>query len=261
MPQQRRHKSRRRARGRFPGLYKAVSAVLILAAVVVAFAIFFRVGDVQVIGNVRYTAQEIIDVTGVKNGDNLFTIDRAKLAREIQNRLPYVKTVSIRRALPDGLVISVTEGQAVAAVGQEGGWWLVDSAGKLLEQTSTPGGHATITGISPLAPAAGTSLATSEEQRPRLALLREVLEGLEANGLLDKLGSVDLSEEYQVTLVYDSRFTVQLSTALVSSNPNETAMSYWLRRFAAAKDNPRVIPDQRYRVEISDNERLHFILE
>ena len=261
MPQERRHKSRRRSRGRFPGLYKAVSAVLIIAAVVVACAVFFRVGDIQVIGNVRYTAQEIIDVTGVENGDNLFTIDRAKLAREIQNRLPYVKTVSIRRALPDGLVITVTEGQAVAAIGQEGRWWLLDSAGKLLEVTSTPGGHATITGISPLAPAVGTNLATAEEQRPRLALLRELLEGLESNGLLDKLDSVDLSEEYQVTLGYDGRFTVRLSTALISPNPNETAMSYWLRRFAAAKDNERVIPDQRYRVDISDNETLHFILE
>lgn len=261
MPQQRRHKTKRRSRGRFPGLYKAVSAVLIIAAVVVACAVFFRVGDIQVIGNHRYTAQEIIDVTGVKDGDNLFTIDRSKLAREIQSRLPYVKTVSIRRALPDGLVITVTEGQAVAAVGQEGRWWLVDSAGKLLEVASTPGGHATVRGISPLAPAAGTSLATSEEERPRLALLRELLAALEDNSLLDKLDSVDLSEDYRVTFGYDGRFTVQLSTSLTSPNPHETGMSYWLRRFAAAKDNSRVVPNQRYRVDISDNETLHFILE
>ena len=261
MPQQRRHESRRRSRRQFPGLYKAVSAVIILAAVVVACALFFRVSDIQVIGNVRYTAQEIIDVTGVKNGDNLFTVDRSRLAREIQNRLPYIKTVSVRRALPDGLVITVTEGQAVAAIEQDGRWWLMDSAGKLLEMTSSPSGYAAITGISPLAPAAGTNLATSEEQRPRLTLLRELLEALEDNGLLDKLNSVDLSQEYQITLTYDRRFTVQLSTALASPNPNETAMSYWLRRFAVAKDNPRVIPDQHYRVDISDNERLHFILE
>lgn len=261
MPQQRRHKSRRRPRGRFPGLYKAVSAVLIIAAVVVACAVFFRVGDIQVTGNARYTAQEIIDVTGVREGDNLFAIDRAKLAREIQNRLPYIQTVSVRRALPDGLVISVTEGKAVAAIAHEGRWWLMDAKGKLLEVAASPGTYATITGLEPLAPAAGTSLAAAEEQKPRLRQFRELLEGLENNRLLDKLNSVDLSEEYQITFVYDQRFTVRLSTALSSPNPHETGTGYWLHRFAAAVNDPGVAPNQRYQVEISDNKTLHFIPE
>lgn len=261
MPQQRRHKTKRRSRGRFPGLYKAVSAVLIIAAVVAACAVFFRVGKVQVIGNHRYTAQEIIDVTGIENGDNLFLLDRAKLAREIQNRLPYVQTVSIRRALPDGVVITVTEGEAVAAIAHEGRWWLMDSAGKLLEAAASPGDHATVTGLSPLAPAAGTNLATDQEQRPRLTQLRELLEALDKNRLLDKLDSVDLSEDYRITFVYDGRFTVQVSTALESPNRNETPLGYWLRRFAAGMEDPSVSPNQHYRVEISDNQTLHFIPE
>lgn len=261
MPQQRRHKTRRRTRGRFPGLYKAVSAVLILAAVVAACAVFFRVGEIQVTGNSRYTAQEIIDVTGIQYGDNLFMLDRAKLARELRSRLPYIRTVSIRRALPDGVVISVTEGQAVAAVAHEGRWWLMDSAGKLLESVPTAGDHATITGISPLAPAAGTSLATAQEQRPRLERLRELLSALEKNRLLDKLDSVDLSKDHQIVLGYDGRFTVELSVALESPAPGETGLSYWLRRFAAAMNDPGVSPNQHYRVDISDNQTLHFIPE
>lgn len=261
MPQQRRHKTKRRPRGRFPGLYKAVSAVLIVAAVVAACAVFFRVGEIQVVGNHRYTAQEIIDVTGIQNGDNLFTLDRAKLAREIQNRLPYVQTVSIRRVLPDGVVISVTEGQAVAAISHEGRWWLMDSAGKLLEAVASPGDYATVTGISPLAPAAGTNLATDQEQRPRLTRLRELLEALEKNRLLEGLDSVDLSEDYRITFVYDGRFTVQISTALESPNQNETPLSYWLHRFAAGVQNPGVSSNQHYRVDISDNQTLHFIPE
>lgn len=261
MPQQRRHKSRRRTRGRFPGLYKAVSAVLILAAVVAACAVFFRVGDIQVMGNARYTAEEIIDVTGIEYGDNLFTIDRAKLAREIRSRLPYVKTVSIRRALPDGLVISVTEGKAVAAVAHEGRWWLMDSAGKLLEVVSNPGSYATVTGISPLAPAAGTDLATNQEQRSRLTQLRELLTALEKYHLLDKLDSIDLSDDYRVILGYDGRFTVELSAALESPSHKETAFSYWLHRFEAALNDPGIASNQRYRVDISDNKTLHFIPE
>lgn len=255
MPQQRRHKSRRRTRGRFPGLYKAVSAVLILAAVAAACAVFFRVGEIQVVGNARYTAQEIIDVTGVKNGDNLFLLDRAKLAGEIQNRLPYIQTVSVRRVLPDGIVITVTEGKAVAAIAHEGSWWLMDSGGKLLEAAPSPGDHATITGIAPLAPAAGTNLAVAEEQRPRLAQLRELLAALEENQLLDKLDSVDLSEDYLVRFELAGQFSVELSSAL------EKGMSYWIRRLAAAAEDPSVVSNQRYRVDITDNQTLRFILQ
>ena len=261
MPQERRHKSKRRTRGRFPGLYKAFSAVMILAAVVAACAVFFRVGEIQVVGNVRYTAEEIIAVTGVQTGKNLFSVDRAKLAREIRSRLPYVKTVSIRRALPDALIISVTEGEAVAAVPDGANWWLIDSAGKLLEMVPSADDYPAVSGISPLAPAVGTDLATAEEERARLGYLRETLAALEKNGLLDKLDSIDISEDYRVILSYDGRFTVELSTALESSAPNETPMSYWLRRFAAALENPGIAPNQRYRVDISDSQTLHFIPE
>lgn len=255
MPQQRRHKSRRRTRGRFPGLYKAASAVLIVAAVVAACAVFFRVGEIQVVGNARYTAQEIIDVTGIKTGDNLFLLDRAGLAREIQSRLPYIQTLSVRRALPDGVIITVTEGKAVAAVPHEGRWWLMDSGGKLLEAASSPGEHAVITGITPLAPAAGTSLATATEQRGRLSQLRELLAALKENGLLDRLNSVDLSEEHLIRFELDGLFSVELSTAL------EKGMSYWVRRLAAAVEDPNVVPDQAYRVDITDNKTLRFILK
>lgn len=261
MPKQRRHPSKRRTQGRFPGLYKAISAVLIVAAVVAACAIFFRVDEVQVTGNVRYTAQEIIDVTGIKAGDNLFTLDRARLAREIQSRLPYIRTVSVRRALPDGVVISVTEGRAVAAVAHEGRWWLIDSNCKLLEAVASPGDYAAVTGISPLAPAAGTSLATAEEQRARLAQLRELLAALEENGLLEELDSVDISEDYRIVFGYAGRFHVEMSTALISPNRNETGTSYWMRRFAEGLRRPNVAPNQRYRVDISDSKTLHFIPE
>lgn len=253
MPKQRRHKARRRPRGRFPGLYKAVSAVLIAAAVVAACAVFFRVGDIQVTGNSRYTAQEIIDVAGVERGDNLFTLSAAGISRELQNRLPYIRAVSVRRLLPDTLSITVTEGKAVAAVAQGSKWWLMDGDGKLLEEGTSPGACATVTGVTPLAPAIGTHLAAGEEQAGRVENLRVLLAALGENGLLDDLNSVELSEDYRLTFVCRERFTVHISPTL------EKGMEYWLKRFAAALNDPNVAENQDYTVEIMDDQRLRFI--
>lgn len=249
----RRRDQRKRARGRHPGLYKALSALLILAAVGVACVIFFRVEDIEVTGNRRYTAQEIIDIAGVERGDNLFAIQAASLSRAVQSRLPYVRTVSVRRLLPDRLVIAVTEGKAVAAIAQEGRWWLLDEDGKLLEQAASAGECAKVTGITPLAPAVGTYLAGGEEQQLRVARLKELLGTLADNGLADKLWSVDMGEDYQLTFVLDGRFTVHISPTL------ERGLDYWIKRLGVALQDARVSANQDYTVEIMDDTRIRFI--
>ena len=254
-PNRRRPNSKKRRRGRHPGLYKALSAVLILAAVVAACLIFFRVGQVEVRGNSRYTAQEIVDIAGVKQGDNLFTLRSARISWELQSHLPYIRAVSIRRSLPSTLTITVTESRALAAVSHGGSWWLMDRDGKLLEKTAGPGSAAPVTGVTPLAPAVGTYLAAGEEQERRVEWLRELLAALEENDLADRLGSIDLSEDYRLTFVLDDRFTVHISPTL------EKGMAYWLRRLPDYLDHDSVRrnPNQSYTVEIMDDVRARFI--
>lgn len=254
MSDDRRRTRKQRRRGRHPGLYIVLSLALILAALVIACAIvFFRVGHISVQGNSRYTAQEIIDVSGVKNGDSLVLLRSSKISTELRRHLPYIQKVDLRRDLPDGVTITVVESRAVAAVAQEGQWWLLGQDCKLLERARTTGGLPVVTGVDPLVPAEGTYLAAGEDQRHRVAWLQELLAALGENGLLDKLGGVDLTEDYRLTFIYDTRFTVHLPPV------SDMGMSYWLHRFATAVTDPRVDANQSYSVEIMDEESLRFI--
>lgn len=257
MAQQQRHRpnTKKRRRGRHPGLYKALSTVLILGAVAAACIIFFRVSQIEVLGNSRYTVQEIIDIAGVKPGDNLFAVRSGRISQRLQSRLPYVRSVSVRRRLPNTLTITVTEGQALAAVAHEGKWWLLDEDGKLLEQASSPGGAAPVTGVTPLAPAVGTYLAAGEEEAPRVERLRELLGGLAKNGLAGRLDRVDLAEDYRLTFSLDERFTVHISPTL------EKGMDYWLQRLREYLKNETIQKNQSqsYTVEIMDDQCARFI--
>ncbi len=235
------------------GLYKLVSALLILAAVAVACAVFFQVQHITIQGNQRYTREEILDVSGVETGDNLFQVNRARVARELKSRLPYIQTVTVSKVLPDALSITVTEGSAVAAVAQGSRWWLLGSDGKLLEESDTPQGLPQVTGVTPLAPAPGTYLAAGEDQSARVATLKELLAGLAEHRLLDKLSGVDLSQDYQLTFVYDGRFTVHMNPTL------EKGLSYWLQRLARALEQPAVQSNQSYEVDITSGKELRFI--
>ena len=158
MAARRSSKRTRRRRGRFGFLYKALSLVLILAAIVAGCIVFFRVNDVAVSGESKYTAQEIIDVTGVQQGDNLLLLPRNQIVKRILTQLPYVSNVNLRLSLPDTLLISVTECAPAALVQGGEGWWIIDARGKLLEQVSAPTVRpdlAKVTGVTALLPHPG----------------------------------------------------------------------------------------------------------
>lgn len=208
-----RHSRRRRRRGRFSFLYKLLSFVLILAAIAAGCIVFFRVENVTVAGSAAYTEEEILAAAGVERGDNLFLIGTVQTGRRIAEQLPYIDTVNMDRILPDTLVITVTECVPAGVLqGEEGTWWVVDKACKLLEQggSGLAGQYPEITGLTPLMPAAGSALAVSVEESAKLDALKQLLEALSERGMLAQTQSIDLSGASEIILAYEGRFTVRM---------------------------------------------------
>ena len=116
----RRRKSNRRRRGSFGFLYKLLSMLVICGAIVAALTLFFRVDTIEVTGMERYTAQEIINASGVETGDNLFLLNKYSVDQDIKAALPYIEELRINRRLPDTLVIQVQECGTPLAVVQDG---------------------------------------------------------------------------------------------------------------------------------------------
>lgn len=202
MARQRRHKRSVRRRGRFSGLYKVLSILLAAGAVAAACIVFFRVNTVEVEGNVRYTAQEIIDASGVKTGDNLITLPASRISAAIRVQLPYVEGVSLQRAYPDRLVIRVTERVAAASVDSIEGRWLISAQGKLLEKDNGSAQVIQITGLTAVGPYAGGMIQTEEEEQLTLDYVKELLGVLENRGMLDQCQSLDCASASSLTLGY-----------------------------------------------------------
>lgn len=110
----RRSYHRKRRQGRFSFLYKILIFVAICGAIAVALALFFKVDTITVTGNSRYTANQIIEASGIETGDNMFFLNKYHASERITAALPYVETVRISRQLPDTLVVTVTECTAPA---------------------------------------------------------------------------------------------------------------------------------------------------
>ena len=126
----RRHNRRRRRRGSLGPLLRVLSVLLTAVAIVAALTLFFKVDQVAVSGNERYSEQEIIEASGVEQGDNLILLDKYRIAQRLYTQLPYISEVRINRQLPDTLLVEVVETQAVAVIKGGSSNWLLDSEGK-----------------------------------------------------------------------------------------------------------------------------------
>lgn len=231
----RKSKRSRRNRGRFSFLFKLLTIVAVVAAMTVGATVFFKVEQVVVEGNQRYTAQEVDNASGIQIGDNLFRLNKYQIKSDILQTLPYVEGVSIVRRLPSTVAITVHEWDAVARIAytplpesavvekteeegetppvetaEEGQMWLVSVGGKLLEVAPEDSQAILVSGLTVLSPKAGTMLAVPQEQQDKLNCLLALLDALEAREQLSFVTEIDLTAAAQVRMRYDNRFWVKM---------------------------------------------------
>lgn len=225
------HRSRtpRRNRGRFGPLFKLLCVVAVVVALTVGATVFFRVETVTVTGNQRYTQEEIVAASGIRLGDNLYSLNKVRIDRNLRTTLPYIGNLTINRALPSTIVITVTEWEAVAQVAAPGPEqvaayqeaagegaestaqepWLISVRGKLLEPAPADSAAISVTGLTPLVPQAGSFLEVPEPEQVRLEGLTGLLEALEARDILKEVSSIRLESTYLVAR-YAGRFDVKM---------------------------------------------------
>ena len=114
---------------------RLVIMLALVAAVVFGVAVFFKVSRVEVQGNSLYSAEQVVQASGIEAGDNLLTLNKATVAGNIITQLPYVEKVSVGRSMPDAVILEVQESTARFAVMSDTNViWLINSSGKALER-------------------------------------------------------------------------------------------------------------------------------
>ena len=202
--------TRRRSKGRFAFLYNLLAFVVTCTAIALALTLFFRIRTINVSGNSRYDREVIIQAAQVKEGDNLFLLNKYDAAARIRKTLPYVETVQFRRTLPDTLSIVVTECTSPAAVIQDGQAYLLCYKGTIVDQVS-PAAAKKLTQVQGLAlidPAVGGEAIAAQGQTLTLEQLLSLLQALDERSLTGDVQSIDLSDPSQITLRYLDRFDV-----------------------------------------------------
>lgn len=182
-----------------------------VAVVLLLLVVLFRVDTFEVEGNVRYSAEEVAEASGITVGDVLMGVNKTQTASRILAGLPYVETVTISKRLPGTVRFEVTECSAAGqARSHTGIIWLMTREGELLERLdeAPDSAYPEIVGTQLDVPISGDAAVFDDPLRGKTGL--EILAAVCDAGLSDVVTKIDVEELSQVTVWYEDRLEVQL---------------------------------------------------
>lgn len=94
---------------------------------------FFYIDKIEVTGTSKVTNEEIMEISDIRAGDNIFEVDNRLSSRSIETH-PMIKKVQIIRHLPRKLEIKVQERQLWAVVPYEGVFLCMDEEGICIDR-------------------------------------------------------------------------------------------------------------------------------
>jgi len=253
------------------GKLTAVIFVLIIliggTAAVLMFSPLLLLSDIYVNETVNYTADEIIEASGIQKGENaiyylggsfrhLINL-RMGVAEENVNKLPWIETAEIKYVIPDKVYITVTERTAIAWIRYFGNYLLVDEEGYVLDvETELDDRYPEIRGVQLDKFVLGEKLQTKEPEK--LSVLVQLLQSLNAvdldapQRLVEVLDWVDIPENKELYLSLDNRITAKIKM--------DDELIYRLSYLKELYYN-YIKPEERGMIDFFDNKYARFVAE
>jgi cell division protein FtsQ len=122
---------------KFTPLLVAAAVLALLACTVYLVSLPLRdsfvVHRIVMTGNEHLSEEELTALAGIKKGENILTLSTGGIyARMMES--PWLRSVAVRKELPDVLHILIKEAEPFALLDMKGHLFIVDDGGKMLEE-------------------------------------------------------------------------------------------------------------------------------
>lgn len=188
-----------------------IVAVLVVMLVVV-YRLLFVISDINIEGNLRYTSEEILTASGVMEGDNLYSFSSKDVGEIISLRCPNISYVDVERTPPGTIEFIVEEETGVFYAGFYGEYRLMSKSLRVLDSVSLD--NAKKKGCVKLIlpdiyrATAGKCLEFSAVKDD--GYIYETCETLLESDLMERAGSLDLSDRFNIVLTVDGKYKIRL---------------------------------------------------
>ena len=201
-------KSARRRKIRLWLLYFLMTVCILCIGIALSLTVLFKIDTIEVVGETRYDTDQIIALSGIEKGQNLFLCKTQKGSEAIEHAMPYIETAEITRSLPSKIQIHITETVPVGLVEYAGQYVVISSSGKVLETTATE--------IEDLPVIKGLEIQSAElgsvmeyQDETVKDILEDSTQAITATGMQD-IKEIDLTSPTNPKLNYQDRILIKL---------------------------------------------------
>lgn len=95
---------------------------------------YLKIKEVKVVGNIKLSRSEVLELSGIAIGDNILAIDSGDIKGNIKAN-PWIADVRVKRNFPDRVSIEIQERKPVAFINLDGLYY-VDETGIIFKKAS-----------------------------------------------------------------------------------------------------------------------------
>ena len=96
----------------------------------------FNIQEIKVEGNSKVTTNNIINLSRIKIGENIFRNNKKKIEKNIKEN-PYIESVLIKRILPSTINLQISERKVEYQIKLISSYIYIDKSGNILENSNS----------------------------------------------------------------------------------------------------------------------------
>lgn len=195
--------------------YILIGLLLCVVFAIACIALFFNAKEIKVEGVTLYDAALIREGSGIEPNQNLYSINRDTVAETITMNYPYIKSVDVEFEFPAAVTLRVTEDTPCYYFELCGEYLVLSDSLRVLEhtkdltelQTRLPG----LIGLNTLSiryAVCGERIVFTDANYYDYA--RQMLNTFSASAIADKITWIDFSDKFNIFVIYDGRFKIEI---------------------------------------------------
>lgn len=206
--------SRKKRRRNMSLYYFIIVVFIIMALIFLSLTVFFNIKKVEVIGTDLYTDEQITQIAGVGDSDNLFRIDISQMKTDILNSFPYLEDITIKRKLPSTLKFTAVQAVPMANIQNEDGTFcVISTTGRIIETgvLEKKSGLVTVIGMNLKVKDLGTTY--EDEDSMKTTILNQILSEINTLGMT-KMNTINLKNRRDIKMTYDGRLDIEVGSSV-----------------------------------------------
>ena len=213
---------------------KWITLLGLLLAGVIYFLLspFFNIKNIIVEGNQKISQEEIISLSGIQIEENTFKLKKENI-KQVVKQNAYIDTVSVKRKLPDGIQITVTERTPSFMLTFANAYVYMSSQGYLLEVTDKALELPIITGYQTTEDNIKVGSRLCKEDLQKLGEVLQIMESAKSNQIENLITKINIENKNDYILELK---TEKKTVHLGDTSNLSTKMLYILKMIEEEKE-------------------------